>query len=98
MLHTRTTVWVFAGIWVTLATISATQSFLHAPDRSFVALADWGIVGLSLVAPLFAIWRLFAAQATSTPAELTIAIRLVLIGYLPLWTALRLLERSLAGS
>ena len=95
MLRTRTSVWLFAGLWLALSTFYTARAFMHSVDRSTLALLDWGLIALSLVAPLFGVWRLFADDQMHGRASINAAVRLVLIGYLPLWTAMRILDRIL---
>jgi hypothetical protein len=94
MFKTPTSVWIFAAVWLALATSYTARAFGHSADRSLVALIDWGVIAVALAIPPFALWRLFADLGSSR-ATINAAVRLVIVSYLPIWTAMRLLERAL---
>jgi hypothetical protein len=93
-METRSGTWLFAIVWLALTATSAVRLYVQWPDRSAVALFHWGTLGTMLLAPLYMLWWLHA-RLGSDPRTRTLGLRIVLMSYLPLWIALRLLERSL---
>lgn len=90
----RTVVWLFTALWLCLTAYEAAGAFRLSTDPTVGAAVDWLVIAASLVAPIPLLHRVMADAREDTDVRGT-AIRLILVAYVPLWTALRLLERSL---
>jgi hypothetical protein len=83
------TIWFLAvTMWITTGLLAAI-AFQHS-GRSLVALVHWTVIALSLVASLFVVHTLQAPAPTSGALR-TRLVRVVILLYLPLSSALYLL-------
>ena len=80
-----------ATFWCVLAAWQSVQSFARCEASSGWAAIFWGLQGLMLAAPLVAVIRLEAARRLGTTGpDVTLAI--VLLAYVPMMVAMRLVE------
>jgi len=84
------TIWFLAvTMWIATGLLAAI-AFQHSAGRSLVALVHWAVIALSLVASLFVVHTLQAPPPTSGALRTTL-VRVVILLYLPLSSALYLL-------
>jgi hypothetical protein len=76
---------------MTLSAATAWSAFRLSIDRSLLALVDWTVIGFALVAPLVLLRQVCAESSAGEGTRA--GLRLILLTYVPLWTALRMLER-----
>ena len=93
-METRSGTWLFATLWLALTATSVGRLYVQWPDRSVIALIHWGTLSAMLLGPLYTLRWLYG-RLGSDPRIRTLGVRIVIIGYLPVWITLRLLERSL---
>jgi hypothetical protein len=91
-MRNRLQLWVVTFILFGVASMQAAFAYLAFPDRSTGALVDWSLVALWLVVPLGAVWRQLRGRP-DTDAQRHAAIRLAIVGYVPLLVTMRLVSR-----
>jgi hypothetical protein len=84
-------VWILAVAMGFATTMASAVAFQRTADRSVAAFVLWGVIAISLVAPLL----LLKGMMITTPQdERTVyirAVRFIVLAYLPLQSALMLL-------
>jgi hypothetical protein len=72
-------------------TMAAAVAFQRLPDRSPFALIHWAVIAFALVAPLFLIPGLLSGTGDDLSARRRRCVRVVILAYLPLASALSLM-------
>src|SRR5215212_1836969 len=98
MIDSRRRVWLLGGLLCAGTTITALTTFnRHQGQWSMFALADWLLIALFLVMPLAAIYRSYGHAGEERSRIHQWSVQIVVLAYLPLWAALRMLDRVLRG-
>jgi hypothetical protein len=84
-------VWILASILSVVTTLALVVAFQQSADRSLVSLILWFVIAASLVAPLVLVRSLLRTSPHDETTTRTIALRIILVAYLPLQCALVLL-------
>ena len=85
------TVWLLAATMCLATMIVSAVAFQHSSDRSVAALVLWSIIAVSLVAPLFLLRGIMIANPQDERTVYVRSVRLIILVYLPLQSALMLL-------
>jgi hypothetical protein len=96
MKHTRSITLGVAVFWCTLAAAQSWRSFVRCEPSSGWTWVYWALHVLGLGAPLLAaIWMTRTRRADETPPGA--AMTVVILAYVPMLVAMRLLELCLSG-
>ena len=85
------TAWLLAVAMLITAAALALIAFRASDDHSTLALVHWGVIALSLALSPWAVRELHSTPPADPSAALARIVRIVLLMYLPLSSALSLL-------
>ena len=84
-------VWILAVAMCFATTMASAVAFQRAADRSVTALILWGLIAVSLVAPLLLLKGMMITTPQDERTAYVRAVRFIVLAYLPLQSALMLL-------
>ena len=84
-------VWILASILSVVTTLALVVAFQQSADRSLVSLVLWFVIAASLVMPLVLVRSLLRTSLHDEATTRTMALRIIIIAYVPLQSALVLL-------
>ncbi|HLG59441.1 MAG TPA: hypothetical protein VI485_29145 [Vicinamibacterales bacterium] len=84
-------IWILAVAMCFATTMASAVAFRHAADRSITALILWGVIAVSLAAPLFLLRGMMITTLQDERTVYVRALRFIILVYLPLQSALMLL-------
>jgi hypothetical protein len=83
--------WLLAMAMLVTTAVLALLAFRASGDHSALALVHWGVIALSLALSPWAVWELHSTKPVDAIAARARIVRVVLLMYLPLSSALSLL-------